>query len=351
MSEGFGAMRSRNRFWILRHWLFICVLVAVVAIGAVSGSLLWTYGFFKRPLQNCVEIAEARDPSDIDEESGYFKKGYEDLKSSLPKGYELKPEAIPLEILFEDDYIMVVNKARGMDVHPTPSQLTGTLSHAVAGHAPKWGMAIGPLQPGATSRLDKDTSGTLVFAKDDASQKALIEQRYEGDGSRFHEYTAIVHGVVQKDVGTVDLSVGKDPFEQKMAVFSKELAPKEIVESRGNLHVYRDTAQAAKLLKVLEAHSTYRVVERFKNYTLVKVKIETGRTHQIRVHMASLGHPLVGDPKYGPSGENIFGIQGQALHAGNYQFKHPVTQEDLFFEAPMPADMVAVLDKIRSEGL
>lgn len=344
-------MKSRRRFRFLRHWLFFCILGGVLAVGGVAGSLLWTYDFFKKPLKNCVEVAEAEDPTEVDEQATYFRKGYADLKKSLPKDYQVKPEAIPLKVLFEDEYIVVIDKPRGMNAHPTPGALSGTLSHAIAGHGPKWGMAIGALQPGATSRLDKDTSGTLVFAKDEASQRALIEQRYEDDGSRFHEYTAIVHGVVKEEEGTVDLAVGKDPFEEKMAVFSGDPSLMGKVEKRGNLNVYPKTPQATKLLNVKDAHSAYRVVERFKGYTLVKVKIATGRTHQIRVHMASLGHPLVGDPKYGPMGENFFGIQGQALHAGTYRFKHPVSQEDMLFEAPLPADMVAVLDKIRAEGL
>jgi 23S rRNA pseudouridine1911/1915/1917 synthase len=211
---------------------------------------------------------------------------------------------------------------------------------------------IGELQPGATSRLDKDTTGTLVFAKDDASQKKLIEQRYLHDGGRFHEYTAIVHGVVKEDEGKIDLAVGKDPFERKMAVFDDDAALAGRIEKRGNLSLYPLTPQSQEVLDAKEAHSAYHVIERFGNYTLVKVKIETGRTHQIRVHMASLGHPLVGDPKYGPSGDvGLFDIQGQALHAGTYRFRHPKTDQSLVFEAPLPPDMTAILEKIRREKL
>ncbi|HEX5037252.1 MAG TPA: pseudouridine synthase [bacterium] len=344
-------MNGGKRFWFLRHWLFFVLLGGGAALSALVVSLHWTRSLLSNPLKTYIEITESSDPTEIDEESTYFRQGYERLRKSLPRGYQLKPENIPLKVLYEDDQIAVVDKPRGMDCHPTAHTLTGTLSHALLGLHPQWGMKIGELQPGATSRLDKDTSGTLVFAKTDLAQQRLIEERYADSSGRFHEYTAIVHGVIAEDDGKIDLAVGKDPFEQKMAVFDKRPELGIAPEHRGRLSVYPLTRQSEELLNAREAHSSYRVVERFRNHTLVKVKIATGRTHQIRVHMASIGHPLVGDPKYGPPEDaEIFDIKGQALHAGTYHFVHPTTGASLTFEAPMPEDMQSILTKIRMEN-
>ncbi len=232
---------------------------------------------------------------------------------------DIKPEDIPLDILYEDRDIIVINKRRGIVVHPAPGHYTNTIVNGLLYHYPELEEAFHDrIRPGIVHRLDKDTSGVLVVAKNEAAKTALVNQLKSREVIRV--YKAIVHGVIEHDYGTIDAPIGRDPKDrQKMAVTD---------------HHSR------------EAVTHFSVLERFKQYTYVECKLETGRTHQIRVHMKYIGHPLVGDPKYGPRKQTV-PIDGQALHAAALGFKHPSTGKDVYFEAPLPEDFETVLDHLR----
>ena len=232
---------------------------------------------------------------------------------------DIKPEDIPLDILYEDRDIIVINKRRGIVVHPAPGHYTNTIVNGLLYHYPELEEAFHDrIRPGIVHRLDKDTSGVLVVAKNEAAKTALVNQLKSREVIRV--YKAIVHGVIEHDYGTIDAPIGRDPKDrQQMAVTD---------------HHSR------------EAVTHFSVLERFKQYTYVECKLETGRTHQIRVHMKYIGHPLVGDPKYGPRKQTV-PIDGQALHAAALGFKHPSTGKDVYFEAPLPEDFETVLDHLR----
>jgi 23S rRNA pseudouridine1911/1915/1917 synthase len=224
-------------------------------------------------------------------------------------------EALPLDILYEDQSVLVVNKARGMTVHPAPGSRSGTLVNALLHHCGELSGINGVLRPGIVHRIDKDTTGLLVVAKTDRAHQALSEQIKARQVSR--EYVALLHGAIREAEGIVDAPIGRDGRDRtKMAVTAS---------GRG-------------------AITRYRVLERSGFYTLACCTLETGRTHQIRVHMAYLRHPVVGDPKYGPSG-NEFGARTQMLHAWRLRFVHPVSGEALRFCVPLPEDMRRILDK------
>ena len=234
-----------------------------------------------------------------------------------PEKLKIEPEPLPLDVFYEDADVIVVNKARGMVVHPAHGNYSGTLVNALLYHCKDLSGINGVLRPGIVHRLDKDTSGLLVVAKNDAAHLELARQLKERLVLR--RYTALVHGNVKNDAGTVDAPIGRHPRDrQKMAV----------------------VAQGGK-----PAVTHYRVTERFPGFTLLSLRLETGRTHQIRVHMAYLGHPLVGDQKYAPR-RNHLGLQGQFLHAGDLGFVHPRTKEYLEFTAPLPAELAAFLQRL-----
>lgn len=231
---------------------------------------------------------------------------------------QIAPEPIPLDIVYEDGDLLVVNKPRGMVVHPAPGNFSGTLVNALLHHCRDLSGINGVLRPGIVHRIDKDTSGLLVVAKHDQAHESLARQLAEHTVQR--EYLALVHGNMSVDRGTVDAPIGRDPANrQRMAVVAKGGKP---------------------------AITHFVVERRFGAYTLLRLRLETGRTHQIRVHMKYIGHPLVGDPKYGP--RRTLAINGQALHAAVLGFVHPRTEEQLVFEAPLPADMQALLDALSS---
>ncbi|OUM87738.1 MAG: pseudouridine synthase [Bacillus thermozeamaize] len=231
---------------------------------------------------------------------------------------QIAPEPIPLDIVYEDGDLLVVNKPRGMVVHPAPGHFSGTLVNALLHHCRDLSGINGVLRPGIVHRIDKDTSGLLVVAKHDQAHESLARQLAEHTVQR--EYVALVHGNMSVDRGTVDAPIGRDPANrQRMAVVAKGGKP---------------------------AITHFVVERRFGAYTLLRLRLETGRTHQIRVHMKYIGHPLVGDPKYGP--RRTLAINGQALHAAVLGFIHPRTEEQLVFEAPLPADMQALLDALSS---
>lgn len=229
----------------------------------------------------------------------------------LPENEEpdILPEDIPLSILYEDEDILVVDKPKGMVVHPAAGHYSGTLVNAVMYHCGNSLSGInGVMRPGIVHRIDRDTTGSLVICKNDMAHRALAEQFKVHSITR--KYRAICMGVLKEDEGTIHKPLARDPKDRKrMAVTMK-----------GNGK---------------DAVTHYRVLERFRNHTYIECELETGRTHQIRVHMASIGHPLLGDDVYG-SGKNAYHLEGQTLHAWKLGFLHPRTLEYVEFDAPLP---------------
>ena len=235
------------------------------------------------------------------------------------KEVEILPEDIPLDILYEDEDVIVVNKPQGMVVHPAPGHTSGTLVNALMFHCGDDLSGInGEKRPGIVHRIDKDTSGVLMIAKNDMAHQSLAAQLAEHSITR--KYNAVVYNGFNEDEGTVDQPIGRNPQDRKkMAVTQKH--------SR-------------------HAVTHYRVIERMEKFTLIEAQLETGRTHQIRVHMTHIGHPLLGDPVYGPKKQPI-SLDGQALHARVLGFIHPRTGEYMEFEAPLPPHFVALLERLR----
>ena len=239
------------------------------------------------------------------------------VETEIPEAQELEilPEAIPLDILYEDSDVIVINKARGMVVHPAAGAADGTLVNALLHHCEDLSGINGVIRPGIVHRLDKDTSGVMVAAKNDRAHVDLAEQIREKTAQRI--YRAIVCGTIAEDRGEIRAPIGRHPTERK----------KMAVVPGGK-----------------EATTLFRVVERFPAHTLVECRLKTGRTHQIRVHMAYIGHPLLGDPKYG---RKTLEIAGQTLHSCELSFTHPRTKERMTFAAEMPEDMKAILHALR----
>ena len=227
-------------------------------------------------------------------------------------------ENLDLEIVYEDADVLVVNKPKGMVVHPAPGHMTGTLVNGLMYHCTDLSGINGIMRPGIVHRIDKDTSGLLMVAKNDKAHESLVEQLVNKTVTR--KYTALVHGHIAHDKGTIDAPIGRDQKDRQ----------KQAVVDKGK-----------------HAVTHFQVIERFGDYTLVECRLETGRTHQIRVHMQYIGFPLVGDPKYGPRKTIDFG--GQVLHAGVLGFNHPTTGEYMEFEAPLPVDYVQLLDELRNK--
>ncbi len=235
------------------------------------------------------------------------------------KEVEILPEDIPLDILYEDADVIVVNKPQGMVVHPAPGHTSGTLVNALMFHCGDDLSGInGEKRPGIVHRIDKDTSGVLMIAKNDMAHQSLAAQLAEHSITR--KYNAVVYNGFNEDEGTIDKPIGRNPQDRKkMAVTEKH--------SR-------------------HAVTHYRVIERMEKFTLIEAQLETGRTHQIRVHMTYIGHPLLGDPIYGPKKQPI-NLEGQALHARVLGFIHPRTGEYMEFEAPLPPHFEALLERLR----
>ena len=240
------------------------------------------------------------------------------------------PENIPLEIVYEDDNILVVNKPKGMVVHPAPGNPTGTLVNALLYHCKGSLSGIGGVfRPGIVHRIDKDTEGLLVVAKNDAAHLFLSEELQAHRVRR--SYYAIVKGNFREDAGTVDAPIGRHPVDRK------------------RMAVIRDPSQRSR-----SAITHWRVVERFGNFTLIRCELETGRTHQIRVHMSYIGHPLLGDEVYGGT-ETAFEakhkrwICGQCLVAAQLRLTHPVTRKEMSFTVPLPKDFEALLEILRKQ--
>lgn len=266
-------------------------------------------------------------------EEGRVKRGDKVLKANYkvragevytvdipePEPIEAVPEDIPLDIIYEDDDVVVLNKARGMVVHPAPGNYTGTLVNALLYHCKNLSGINSAIRPGIVHRLDKDTSGIMIVAKNDAAHIALSQQIQSKTAVR--TYLAVVRGNIKNDSGTIETQITRDKNDRKKMAVVKDGGRKAITD--------------------------YEVLERFGKYTLVRCKLRTGRTHQIRVHMEYLGYPLVGDPKYSPM-KTPFAIKGQALHSHTLEFTHPRTGERMKFEAPLPEDMHKIITRLHN---
>ncbi len=244
----------------------------------------------------------------------------DEVTIEIPPAEELmvNPEDIPLDIYFEDKDVIVVNKPRGMVVHPAEGNTSGTLVNALLHHCKDLSGINGVLRPGIVHRLDKDTSGLIMVAKNDQAHQSLAHQLKERTVTRC--YRALVHHNIKEVQGTINAPIGRDPKDrQKMTVTERNSKP---------------------------AVTHFRVLERFGNYTLIECQLETGRTHQIRVHMTYIGYPLVGDPKYGPK-KSHFDLDGQLLHAMVLGFQHPSSGSYLEFSAPIPEVFQRVLNQLK----
>lgn len=233
-----------------------------------------------------------------------------------PEELDIQAEDMNLEIYYEDADVLVVNKPRGMVVHPAPGHTSGTLVNGLMHHCTDLSGINGVMRPGIVHRIDKDTSGLLMVAKNDMAHESLVNQLVAKTVTR--RYKAIVHGVIPHDKGTIDAPIARDKKERQSMT----------VDENGK-----------------HAVTHFQVLERFKDFTLVECRLETGRTHQIRVHMKYIGYPLAGDPKYGP--KKTLDMNGQALHAGILGFDHPRTGEYIQFEAPIPEVFEDVLNILR----
>lgn len=234
-----------------------------------------------------------------------------------PEELDVVAEEMNLDIYFEDSDVLVVNKPKGMVVHPAPGHSSGTLVNGLMAHCKDLSGINGVLRPGIVHRIDKDTSGLLMVAKSDLAHESLVNQLVAKTVTR--KYKAVVHGHIPHDYGTIDAPLGRDT---------------------------RDRQSMTVVDNGKHAVTHFHVIERFKDFTYVECQLETGRTHQIRVHMKYIGFPLVGDPKYGP--RKTLDINGQALHAGLLGFNHPRTNEYLEFEAPLPAEFEELLENLRN---
>ncbi|WP_196595294.1 RluA family pseudouridine synthase [Pectinatus frisingensis] len=239
-----------------------------------------------------------------------------------PQPLTIKPENIPLNILYEDSDIIVINKCRGMIVHPAPGVYSGTLVNALLYHCHDLSGINGIIRPGIVHRLDKDTSGVMVAAKTDAAHLSLAKQISSKTATRC--YLAIVNGNISEAAGQINGNIGRHPVDRKkMAVLIDKGKP---------------------------ATTLFKTLEHFRQYTLVKCRLLTGRTHQIRVHMAHIGHPLLGDPTYSKCKKPLDKlIMGQALHSYTLQLHHPVTGREMLFTAPIPDDMNHLINILHNE--
>ena len=233
---------------------------------------------------------------------------------------DAKPENIPLDIIYEDHDIIVINKPKGMVVHPSVGNYEHTLVNALLYHCHDLSGINGKIRPGIVHRIDKDTTGCIVACKNDKAHEAIALQLANKTCHR--EYIALVEGNIEHNSGTIEAPIGRDTKDRKKMTVTE-------INSK-------------------EAITHFDVIERFKNYTLIKCKLETGRTHQIRVHMQFIGHPIVGDPVYGRR-KTLKDTQGQVLHAYKLELIHPTTDQKMSFEAPLPTYFQELLAKIRSE--
>ena len=246
----------------------------------------------------------------------------DEIELNIPKAkeIELKAENIPVEVVYEDDDIIVVNKPKGMVVHPANGNPDGTLVNAIMAMCKDSLSGIGgEIRPGIVHRLDKDTSGLLIVAKNDTAHINMSNQIKNREVKKI--YIALVRGVVSENEATINMPIGRSAKDRKKMAVRKD----------GK-----------------EAVTHFKVLRRYRKYTLLEVKIDTGRTHQIRVHMSEIGHPVVGDMVYS-NGKNEFGIEGQMLHAKSLDFKHPITGKQMHLEAELPEYFEKVLEQLNNE--
>lgn len=261
--------------------------------------------------------------NEIPQKASYCVKIDDIVTVEIPDAVEttIEPENIPLDILYEDDDVLIVNKPKGMVVHPSAGHYSGTLVNAIMYHCKDTLSGInGEIRPGIVHRIDMDTTGSLIVCKNDEAHVNIAQQIKEHSVNRI--YVGIVCGNVKEDSGTVEGAIGRHPIERKkMAINEKNGKP---------------------------AITHYKVLERFKNYTYMQFKLETGRTHQIRVHMASIGHPLLGDTLYSSGRSPFKHLQGQCLHAKTIGFIHPKTGEYMEYSAPLPEYFEKLLCLLKS---
>lgn len=255
--------------------------------------------------------------------ASYLVKEGDSIKVDLPepKKLEILPENIPLHIVYEDNDVVVINKPQDMVAHPAPGNYTGTLVNALLYHIDNLSSINGIIRPGIVHRLDKDTSGLLIVAKNDFAHRELSNQLKDRKVHR--EYIALVHGLLSNDTGRIDAPIGRDP------------------KNRKRMTVINTNSK--------EAITNYWVLKRYLKYTFIKVKLETGRTHQIRVHLSYNKHPIVGDPLYS-SGKNEFRLEKQLLHARKIGFIHPRSNEYIEFECDIPEPLKGILENLNKRG-
>lgn len=238
-----------------------------------------------------------------------------------PKEVKLEAQEIPLDIIYEDNDILVVNKQKGLVVHPGNGNLDGTLANAVMAHCKDSLSGIGgELRPGIVHRLDKDTSGLLIIAKNDKAHIKMSEQIKDRKVKK--TYIALVRGIISENEATINMPIGRSTKDRK------------------KMAVTKNGKEAITHFKVLNRFTTNKA-----SYTLLEVKIDTGRTHQIRVHMAEIGHPVIGDTVYS-NGKNEFGVVGQCLHAKKLEFTHPITEKEMNLEAPLPEYFEKIIEEL-----
>ena len=268
---------------------------------------------------------------------GYRVKSGQTISGVIPPPapVKFKPEPIPIDILYEDDHIIVVNKQPGLVVHPAPGHFSGTLVNGLLYHCPDLVGIGGELRPGIVHRLDKDTSGTMIVAKNDAAHHNLSRQFKSRQIKK--EYLALVHGILKTATGSIELPIGRHPVDRKRM---------STVSPKGRT-----------------AETVWRVKEEFQEFTLLSLDLKTGRTHQIRVHCAALHHPIVGDKVYRPRKlektiargrkpsdkllQVLKSVKRQMLHARRLGFTHPGTQKEMCIESPVPDDMLYLMDRLR----
>ena len=260
------------------------------------------------------------------QKASYKVQAFDKIQINIesPKEVKIEPQDIPLDIVYEDNDILVVNKQKGLVVHPANGNPDGTLVNAIMAHCKDSLSGIGgELRPGIVHRLDKDTSGLLIIAKNDKAHIQVSQQIKDREVKK--TYIALVRGTIVEDEATINMPIGRSTKDRK------------------KMAVTKNGKEAVTHFKVLNRYTTNK-----ESYTLLEIKIDTGRTHQIRVHMAEIGHPIIGDGVYS-NGKNEFGVEGQCLHARRLEFVHPITGKEMKLEAPLPEYFQKIIEQLESK--